>query len=86
LIEMNFSARLRETKLTSAGYERPSYGLTFSSYIGKVFHTLVPGSEYLSDHAHHVLKLGVVHIHETLTTEYPEELIIEIVGYRLDKR
>lgn len=51
---------------------------TFTSNIGEVFHVVVPGGEDICDHRHDVLEFAIVHIHESLTSEDTQKLVVEI--------
>lgn len=51
---------------------------TFTSNVGEIFHILVPSSKHFCSCCHHFLKLGVVHVHQSLRTEDFEKLVIEV--------
>lgn len=81
-MEMNFSALfLDTTPLVSfnthqCGKDHHIY--TFTSDVGEIFHIFVPCTKHFRSRCHHFLKLGVVHVHQSLRAEDFEKLVIEV--------
>lgn len=51
---------------------------TFSGNIRKILHILIPSGKHVHYVSRDSLKLGIVHVHQTMTAQHSEQLVIEV--------